>query len=201
MADAIPQSLRQLIKVFAKLPGVGNRTALRYALHLVREGPEVLSEMAGAMNAVAEKVHLCQRCFGLTEFDDICQICRDPSRETGSLCVVEGIGDILALEAAGLYQGRYFVLHRLLSPLKGIGPKDLRIDNLLKRVPDENIEEVVLATPSTTDGETTATFLSRVLTQKGVRVTRLAAGIPVGGSIEYLDRMTLSRAFADRKDV
>jgi recombination protein RecR len=201
MADAIPVSLRQLIKVLGKLPGVGHRTALRYALHLVREGPDALAEVARAMNAVADNVGLCNRCFGLTEVSDICHICQDPSRETGSLCAVEGIGDVLALEAAGLYQGRYFVLHRLLSPLKGVGPKDLRIDRLLKRVPEENIEEVVLATPLTTDGETTATFLSRVLTQKGVRVTRLAAGIPVGGSIEYLDRMTLSRAFADRKDV
>jgi recombination protein RecR len=200
MAETLPRSLQRLVKVLAKLPGVGSRTAMRYGLHLVRSGPESLRELATALSDVADNVQLCQRCFSLTESSKNCRICDDPARANGRFCIVEGIGDVIALESTGLFDGRYFVLHRLLSPLKGIGPEELRIDRLLARVKAEAVEEVVLATPSTTDGETTATFLSRLLTQAGVRVTRLASGVPVGGSIEFLDHMTLSRAFQDRKD-
>ncbi len=200
MAETLPRSIQRLVKVLAKLPGVGTRTAMRYALHLVRQGNESLQELASALGEVAGSVTLCDRCFGLTENREVCLLCEDPSRANGNICVVESIGDVLALEGTGLFRGRYFVLHKLLSPLKGIGPEDLRVDRLMTRVREEKIGEVVLATPLTTDGETTATFLSRVLGNAGVRVTRLAAGVPVGGSVEYLDHMTLTRAFQDRKD-
>lgn len=201
MAETLPRTIQVLVKVLAKLPGVGTRTAMRYALHMVRSGEDALLEVANAVSDVAHSVQLCGRCFGLTENSKVCQICEDPTRANGRFCIVEGFGDVIALESAGLFAGRYFVLHKLLSPLKGIGPDDLRIDRLMARVRAENVEEVVLATPLTTDGETTATYLSRVLTQAGARVTRLASGIPVGGSIEYLDHMTLTRAFQDRKDI
>lgn len=200
MAETLPRTIQRLIKVLSKLPGVGNRTAMRYALHLVRTGRETLLELASAVTEVAQKVKLCERCFALTEDSSVCQICDDPRRADGRICIVEGFGDVIALESAGLFGGRYFVLHKLLSPLKGIGPEELRIDRLMARVKAESIEEVVLATPLTTDGETTATYLSRILTGAGARVTRLASGVPVGGSIEYLDHMTLTRAFQDRKD-
>jgi recombination protein RecR len=200
MAETLPRTIQRLIKVLAKLPGVGSRTAMRYALHLVRAGEESLLEVATAVTEVAQCVQLCDRCFALTENSNVCGICNDPIRADGRICIVEGFGDVIALEATGLFGGRYFVLHKLLSPLKGIGPEELRIDRLMARVRAEQISEVVLATPLTTDGETTATYLSRVLTQGGARVTRLASGVPVGGSIEYLDHMTLTRAFQDRKD-
>jgi len=175
---------------------------MRFVLHLIREGESSLAELAGAVSDAKEQIGLCPECFALSERElESCRICADPLRSTGSLCVVESIGDLIAIESTGLYRGRYFVLHRLLSPLKGIGPEEIHVDRLLKRVRDEGLGEVVLATPLTTDGETTATFLSRVLTSEGTRVTRLAAGVPVGGAIEYLDRMTLSRAFEDRKDI
>jgi len=189
-----------LVKVFSKLPGVGTRTAMRFVIHLVREGSARMSELADALSEVVANVRLCDRCFGLTDTEDTCDICVDPSREGATLCIVEGIGDLLALEATGQYRGRYFVLHRLLSPLKGVGPEELRLGHLQKRIKDEGIVEVVLGTPLTADGETTATFISRILAADNVRVTRLAAGVPVGGAIEYLDRMTLTRAFQDRKD-
>ncbi len=200
MAETLPRTIQRLIKVLSKLPGVGNRTAMRYALHLVRAGGETLLEVASAVTDVAQSVRLCDRCFALTENPGACDICADPRRADGRICIVEGFGDVIALESAGLFNGRYFVLHKLLSPLKGIGPEELHIDRLMARVKAEQIVEVVLATPSTTDGETTATYLSRILAKAGARVTRLASGVPVGGSIEYLDHMTLTRAFQDRKD-
>ena len=200
MAEALPKSVQRLVKVFSKLPGVGTRTAMRFVLHMVREGHERMAELADALTAVVDSVHLCERCFGLADQAETCAICADPAREGATLCVVESIGDLLALESMGQYRGRYFVLHRLLSPLKGIGPEDLRLPHLHERIKEEGILEVVLGTPLTTDGETTATFIGRVLASEDVKVTRLAAGVPVGGAIEYLDRMTLTRAFLDRKD-
>jgi recombination protein RecR len=199
MADILPKPLQRLILVLAKLPGVGNRTAMRYALHLVREGAERLDELSDALGEVCRDVKLCPACFGMTQGEGPCAICTSPERRPDTLCVVEGIGDMLAIETAAQFSGRYFVLHKLLSPLKGVGPQELHVDRLLERVRSESIAEVVLATPLTTDGEATATYLSRLLTQAGTRVTRLAAGVPVGGAIEYLDRLTLSRAFHDRK--
>lgn len=202
MAEVLPPAVQRLVKVLAKLPGVGNRTAMRFVLHLIREGESSLDELSGAVSGAREEVGLCPLCYALSERTrESCRICAEPLRETGSICVVETIGDLVAIESTGLYRGRYFVFHRLLSPLKGIGPADIHVDQLVKRVRDEGLTEVVLATPLTTDGETTATFLNRLLGREGVRVTRLAAGVPVGGAIEYLDRMTLSRAFEDRKEI
>jgi len=201
MAEILPKPLHRLIMVLAKLPGVGNRTAMRYALHLVREGAERLQELSAALDDARLHVSLCPSCFGMTEMQGLCPICASPDRRPETLCVVEGIGDMLAIESAAQYTGRYFVLHKLLSPLKGVGPQELHVDRLLQRIREEAIAEVVLATPLTTDGETTATYLNRLLTLEGVRVTRLAAGVPVGGAIEYLDRLTLSRAFHDRKEL
>jgi len=201
MAEILPHAVQRLVKVFAKLPGVGSRTAMRFVLHLIREGDGALEELSETLNETRDGVTLCVSCNGLTDNAEQCGICRDGMRKNGTLCIVESIADMLSVEGTGLFSGRYFVLHRLLSPLRGIGPEHLGADRLLNRVGAEGIEEVILATPLTTDGETTATYLSRVLTSADVCVTRLAAGVPVGGSIEYLDRMTLTRAFQDRKEL
>jgi recombination protein RecR len=199
MADVLPKPVQKLIRILAKLPGVGPRTAMRHALFLVREGPAALQELSDSLAETARSVTLCTRCYAMAGADGTCEICAATDRLRDVVCVVESIGDLLAVENTGSYRGSYFVLHRLLSPLKGIGPDDLRVPALQERIRHDHVTEVVLATPLTTDGETTATFLARLLTPMGVAVTRLASGVPVGGTIEYLDRLTLSRAFQDRK--
>jgi recombination protein RecR len=201
MSDKLPRTVQRLIKVFAKLPGVGQRTAMRFVLHLVQGDKETLEELVAALQETIHEVTLCSECFGLTDTGALCRICDDPVRNSATICVVESIGDLLAIEGTGEYGGRYFVLHRLLSPLKGIGPTEINLPLLYQRIQRDSVDEVVIATPLTTDGETTATFLARTLSARGVRVTRPAAGLPVGGTIEYLDRMTLTRAFQDRKDL
>ena len=199
MADPLPRPVQRLVKVLGKLPGVGSKTAMRYALFLVREGEEAILEMADSLAATVEEVGLCEACGSMAPKGACCSLCTDPTRDSGLLCVVESIADLIAVEATRLYPGRYFVLHRLLSPLKGVGPEQIGVDRLVSLLEDRGVREVVLATPLTTDGETTANYLTRRLAQTDVIVSRLAAGIPVGGSLEYLDRMTLSRAFQDRK--
>lgn len=201
MSDKLPRTVQRLIKVFAKLPGVGHRTAMRFVLHLVQGDKETSAELVSALQETIDEVTLCEDCFGLAETGSLCRICDDPVRDRATICVVEGIGDLLAIESTGQYSGRYFVLHRLLSPLKGIGPTEINLPLLTQRIERDEVDEVVIATPLTTDGETTATFLARTLSARGIRVTRPAAGLPVGGTIEYLDRMTLTRAFQDRKDL
>jgi len=201
MPEILPKSIQRLIRTFAKLPGVGNRTAMRFALFLLGKGDQQMDELARSIDEVRASVRLCSSCFALAEKGDLCELCQEPSREAQTVCVVEGIADLIAVENAGLYRGKYFVLHKLLSPLKGVGPKELHFDRLLQRVREERVQELILATPLTTDGEATATWLGRALASEKIKVTRLAAGVPVGGSIEYLDRVTLSRALQDRKDL
>jgi len=201
MTAILPQAVESLLRVFGKLPGVGRRTAMRYVLHLIREGDACVAELARCLDDVARQVTLCPSCQGLSTDGRECHICLDPQRGPESVCIVAGIADLLAIEATGLYQGRYFVLHRLLSPLKGVGPASLGLGRLFERAQQGSVEELVLATPLTAEGETTATYVSRTVAHLPVRVTRLAAGVPVGGSIEYLDRLTLSRAFEDRKEL
>jgi len=199
MPDVLPKQVQHLIRVFSRLPGVGTRTAMRFALHLVREGSGPLKELAEALADTAANVTLCKSCYSMADAGGVCDVCQDAGRTAEALCVVESIGDLLAIEATGQYHGRYFVLHRLLSPLKGIGPEELHISHLIERIRAEHISELVLATPLTTDGETTATYIGRLAAPVGLRITRLASGVPVGGTIEYLDRLTLARAFQDRK--
>lgn len=201
MPDILPKSVQRLIKMFSKLPGVGNRTAMRFALYMLTQGRDSLHELARSLDEVARNVKLCPDCFALTESSELCDTCSDVNRDKTTICVVEGIGDLIAIENAGLYEGRYFVLHKLLSPLKGIGPAELHFDRLVERVRRDGVKELILATPLTTDGEATATWLSRAMAGENLRITRLAAGVPVGGSIEYLDRVTLSRALQDRKQI
>lgn len=199
MADYYPPELQKLVSLLARLPGVGRRSADKAALELVAH-PERLEEISHALAAVNERVSLCPTCRGLSSAGEMCSICCDARREERLVCVVEGISDLTAMERSGFYRGRYFVLHRLLSPLKGIGPDDLGLELLEARCSSGQVQELVLATPMTADGETTATYLRRTLSPYPIRITRLATGVPVGGTLEYLDGVTLSRALADRKE-
>ena len=194
-----PASLENLITQLSRLPGIGQKSATRVALHVLRSNRDLAEGLARSLMDVKEKIRLCSVCFNLTD-DDPCPICRDDNRATGCVCVVEGPEDQLAIEESGIFRGRYHVLHGVLSPLDGIGPEDLKIGKLLSRLEGEKIEEIILATNPTTAGEATASFLFRLLREKAplVKITRIALGVPMGGDLKYMDRMTLEHAMKSR---
>lgn len=191
------QPVARLIDELGKLPGIGPKTASRLAFFLLRAPREDAIALAEAILEVKEKIRLCSRCFNITESDP-CVICADPSRES-AICVVQEPLDVVALERTGQFKGRYHVLHGAISPIEGVGPEQLRIQELLQRVRTENPDEVILATNLDLPGEATATFLHRLLVPLGVNVTRPASGLPVGGDLEYADEITLGRALAGRR--
>jgi recombination protein RecR len=195
-----PEPLNRLVAALAKLPGIGEKTAQRLAFHILRSPPELALELAQAVSEVKEKVGLCARCFSLTDAA-LCGMCRDERREKRTLCVVEGIADLLALEKTREYKGRYHVLHGVLSPLEGIGPEQLRIQELLARLQDSEVEEIIVATNPDVEGEATALYLTRLLKPLGLKVTRLAQGLPMGGDLEYADQATLARALSGRREL
>ncbi|RLB19627.1 MAG: recombination protein RecR [Deltaproteobacteria bacterium] len=195
-----PPSLENLINHFSKLPGIGQKSAARMALFILKSDRALAEGLARSLLEVKEKIIFCSVCFNLTD-DDPCPICRNEARNNGTLCVVEGPGDQLALEESGSFKGRYHVLHGALSPLDGIGPEDLKIGELLSRLDRENIREVILATNPTTEGEATASFLAGILSDKDVAVSRIALGVPMGGDLKYMDRMTLQYALKTRMKV
>jgi recombination protein RecR len=195
-----PESVKALIEEFAKLPGVGARTAERFAFWVLGAEKEETERLAAAIRKVSESVRSCGRCFNLSE-GELCSICSDASRERGVLCVVEEPKDILTIEKAGTYRGLYHVLMGALSPLDGIGPRDLRIHELLERLKAEPVREALIATSPDTEGEATALYLARILKPLKLRVTRLAQGIPVGGDLEFVDRATLMRAIEARQEI
>jgi recombination protein RecR len=194
-ATALP--VARLIDEFAKLPGVGPKTASRLAYHVLRSSGDDARALAEAILEVKEKIRLCSVCFNTTEADP-CQICSDPGRD-GMICVVEEPLDVVALERTGQFKGRYHVLHGAVSPVEGIGPDKLRIQELLTRVRTEEPDEVIVATNLDLPGEATATYLHRLLVPLGINVTRPASGLPVGGDLEYADEVTLGRALAGRR--
>jgi recombination protein RecR len=194
---ATVQPVARLIEEFGKLPGIGPKTASRLAFHLLRGSREEATALAEAILEVKERIRLCSRCFNITESDP-CAICADLGRDK-AICVVEEPLDVLALERTGQFKGRYHVLHGAVSPIEGIGPDQLKIQELLQRVRDENPDEVILATNLDIPGEATATYLHRLLVPLGVNVTRPASGLPVGGDLEYADEITLGRALAGRR--
>lgn len=189
-----------LITELARLPGIGRKTAQRLTFHLLQQPPERVSRLAGALAAVAERVSPCRTCGNPTETQP-CAICADPRRDATVLCVVEEPSVIAVVERATEFRGRYHVLGGRLSPLDGIGPEALRIDELLGRVQGGGITEVILATNPSMEGEVTATYLQSLLAGQGVRVTRLARGLPMGGDLEFVDGVTLAHALATRQDV
>ncbi|HEY7035957.1 MAG TPA: recombination mediator RecR [Thermomicrobiales bacterium] len=196
-SKATAQPVARLIEEFGKLPGIGPKTASRLAFFLLRSSREDATALAEAILEVKERIRLCSRCFNITESDP-CAICADPARDS-AICVVEEPLDVLALERTGQFKGRYHVLHGAVSPIEGIGPEQLKIQELLQRVRVENPDEVILATNLDIPGEATATYLHRLLVPLGVNVTRPASGLPVGGDLEYADEITLGRALAGRR--
>lgn len=195
-------AIDDLASELAKLPGIGRKTALRLTYHLLKQAPEQSRRLAHALTTLADRVRPCARCFNLTE-DDECAICRDPRRDAALLCAVEEPSDIGAIERAGEYRGRYHVLGGRLSPLDGVGPEDLRIGELVARVREGGIREVILATNPSLEGEATALYLQRQLAGLGgeVRVTRIARGLPVGGDLEYADGVTIAQALSARREM
>jgi recombination protein RecR len=198
-----PDAINRLVAQLAKLPGIGEKTAQRLAFHVLRSPPEYARGLAAALTEVVDKVKLCQRCFSLHDGPEgtYCHFCSDSRRDEKLICVVEGIADELAIERTREFKGRYHVLHGVLSPLEGVGPEQLRIRELILRLQDAPIEEVIVATNPDVEGEATALYLTRLLKPIGVKVTRLAQGIPMGGDLEYADQATLARALASRRDL
>jgi recombination protein RecR len=192
--------VQKLIDELGRLPGIGPKSAQRITYYLLKVAPEDARRLAAAIVEVKEKISWCRRCFNIAEGEE-CSICRDPRRDTTVLCVVEEPRDIVAVERTQEFRGRYHVLQGTISPIEGVGPDQLRIKDLLHRIPAEDVKEVILATNPNTDGEVTAMYLAKVLTPLGLRVTRIASGLPVGGDLEYADEVTLGRAFEGRRVV
>jgi recombination protein RecR len=192
--------LELLVEELAKLPSIGQKTAQRLALHLLRASKEDSLRLAEAIRAVKERVGLCRVCGNFSD-DDPCRLCADPQRDAAVVCVVEQPGDVLAFERTGQFRGRYHVLGGALSPLDGTHPEDLRIAPLLERLRDGVVTEIILATNPNVAGEATALYLSRLLIPLGVRVTRIARGVPMGSDLEYSDQVTLARALEGRREV
>ena len=199
MSDIAPP-VAALIEEFSKLPGVGVKTAQRLTFFILRSPSDQARRLAEAIMRVKESIVYCSRCFNITETDP-CITCSNPHRDQELICVVEEPLDVLALEKTGVYKGLYHVLHGALSPVEGIGPKDLRIDELLKRVHEGNIREVILATNPNFEGEYTANYIQKELKPFNVRITGLARGLPIGGDLEYADEGTLSRALEGRREM
>lgn len=199
---AVPKAVERLIEAFARLPGVGPKTASRLTYYLLRTPKEESLELAEALRALRDETIFCSRCFNITNIDmNPCAVCMDERREGQVVCVVEEPLDVLAIERTGRFTGRYHVLHGALAPIEGIGPEDLRIEELVQRVQSEGIEELILATNPTLEGEATVMYLKRRFESTPVRLTRLARGLPSGGDLEYADSMTLSQALEGRREV
>lgn len=196
---AYPAPLARLMEALEKLPGIGPKSAQRLALHLLKASPEDAQALSEAILEVKEKIRPCPVCFNFTD-EELCAICSDPQREDRLLCVVSEARDLLAMERAGGFRGRYHVLQGLISPMDGVGPESLRIRELLDRV-RAGVEEVILATNPTVEGDATALYLAGLLKPLGVKVTRIALGLPVGGDLDYADDVTIARAVAGRTEL
>jgi recombination protein RecR len=197
--NVVPPALARLIESLNRLPGIGRKTATRLALFLLRQPEDKVRALVDSIVQVKENIRFCRLCGNFTD-DDPCRLCRDDVRANGILCVVEGPGDLMALENTGAFRGRYHVLGGVLSPLNGIGPNELRIGELMGRIGPESVEEVLLATGSGAEGEATAGYLAGLLRERGVRVTRIAMGVPMGAELEYVDEATLRRALDAKRE-
>lgn len=195
-----PEPVARLIDALQRLPGIGPKTAQRLTFFLLKRPADEVRELSEALMAVKERIVYCRVCFNVTD-EDPCRICADPARETGLICIVEEPNDLLAMERTGEFRGRYHVLLGALSPLDGIGPEDLKIRELLARLDAGGTAEVILATNPNVEGEATALYLAKLLRPLGVRVTRIARGLPVGGDLEYADQVTLSKALEGRREI
>ena len=195
---SLPKSAKKLIQEFSNLPGIGSKTAQRLTFHILQIEKEKVSNLSKALIEIKEKIHNCIVCNGITE-DEICSVCTDPNRDNNIICVVEHSHDIIVFEKTNGFNGRYHVLGGTLSPLDGVGPEDLNIQNLFERIGDGM--EVILATNSNVEGETTALYLTKILSKKEIRLSRLARDIPIGSDLGYIDSATLVRAMEGRTSV
>jgi recombination protein RecR len=206
MIENMPSFMR-LVNEFHRLPGIGQKTATRLAYHVLKMPTETVEHMAQAFCDVKEYISQCGRCYSYTESSDTCGICEDEQRENSVICVVEDPWDIISIENSGTFRGRYHVLHGVISPLDGVGPQDLKITALLERLDqgakseDTRIKELIFALDADLEGDTTVLYLAKLLKEKGVSVTRIAHGIPVGGDIDYIDHRTMGRALENRINV
>jgi recombination protein RecR len=195
----VAEPINQLIRRLARFPGVGEKTASRLALYILRCSKEEAVDLAKSIINVKEKITLCAICYNLTD-QNPCIICKNEKREKEVVCIVEEPGDLMALEGSGEFRGGYHVLHGVISPLDGVNPDDIRIKELMERLKRDQIKEVIIATNPTTNGNATALYLSKLIKPLGVKVTRIAQGIPIGGDIEYTDEVTLKKALEGRRD-
>ena len=200
MASAYTPPVQALIDELGRLPGIGPKSAQRIAFHLLKVPVEDATRLATAIREAKEKVRFCERCFNVSEAE-LCSYCSDDRRDSTIICVVEESRDIVAIERTGEYRGRYHVLLGAMSPLEGIGPEQLKIRELLSRLGPEGVEEVIVCTNPNTEGEVTAMYLARMLKPLGLKVTRIASGLPVGGDLEYADELTLGRALEGRRAI
>lgn len=195
-----PKTLERLVLELGKLPGIGEKTAQRLAFHIINLSNEEISSLSEALVSAKAKIVLCKKCFNITD-KEICDICENPKRDQQTICVVQNSRDIFAIEKTREYNGLYHVLHGAISPLDGIGPQDIKARELLLRIGENDIKEVIMATNATVEGEATAMYLSNLISPLGVIVTRLAKGIPIGADLEYTDEITLIKAFEGRNKI
>ncbi len=196
----LSQKHEKLVEAFKKLPGIGRKTALRLAFYLLKTADEEALQLSKAIKEAKEGIRFCPRCGNITEHD-ICEVCADPSRDTALLCIVEEPMDLYSLEKADFYNGLYHVLGGALSPLDGIGPADLSIEELVNRVKDGSFREMIIATNPDTEGEATALYIAKIMRPYKIKITRIATGIPMGSNIDYADSITLSRSFKSRGEL
>jgi recombination protein RecR len=192
--------IQELIDELGKLPGIGPKSAQRIAFHIVQSERVDINHLVDVLRLVKEKVRFCSQCFNVAEEEE-CKICRDPRRDNTTICVVEESKDVIAIERTREFKGKYHVLGGAISPIDGIGPEQLRIRELLTRLSDANINEIIIATDPNLEGEATATYLARTIKPLGIKISRLASGLPVGGDLEYADEVTLGRAFEGRRSL
>jgi recombination protein RecR len=195
-----PPSILNLIKHIARLPGIGEKTAERLALHILRSPRAEVEKLSNSIITAKENIRLCKTCFGLSD-DEICQICSNPARDEALLCVVEQPADMVAVEKSGAFNGRYHILSGVLSPMSGIGPDDIRLGELISKIERGRVKEVVLATSTTVEGEATAAYIKERLANYPLKVSRIASGVPIGGDLKYVDQVTLKKAMEGRHDI
>ena len=192
-----PPTIISLIKSIARLPGIGEKTAERLAMHILRSPRKEVEQLAKSIMDAKEKVRLCKMCYGLSD-NEICKICADPTRDSSLICVVEQPADMVAMEKSGAFIGRYHILSGVLSPMSGVGPEDIRLGELIAKIEPGGIKEVILATSTTVEGEATASYIAERLEKFSVKVTRIASGVPIGGDLKYVDQVTLKKAMETR---
>ena len=197
--DIYSGHINKLIEQLSRLPGVGAKSAQRLAFHIINMPKEEVEGIANAMISAKEHIHYCKECYTLTD-EELCPICKDPNRNHKQIMVVEQTRDMAAYEKTGKYEGVYHVLHGAISPMLGIGPSDIKLAELMKRL-QKDVDEVIIATNSNLEGETTAMYISKMTKQAGIKVTRIASGVPVGGDLEYIDEVTLLRALEGRTEL